>query len=85
MIPPHLPSATDLGAEFEKLDADPGSCIVIEIRKAEKECNFGKVTWAWISKEERAALRSALLKCRRKRESRAAIGANSGFNAVIET
>jgi hypothetical protein len=67
MIPPQLPGPTELGPCLEQLERHPGSVILVAIEQPEV-CNFTRCTWAWISREERIALKLALERARRKRE-----------------
>jgi hypothetical protein len=67
MIPPQLPGPTELGPCLDQLARHPGSVILVAIEQPEV-CNFTRCTWAWLSREERKALRRALEQCRRKRE-----------------
>jgi DNA excision repair protein ERCC-4 len=67
MIPPTFPSAEQLRPVLEKLEAHPGSLVLVAIEQPEV-CNFCRVTWSWLSREERKALRRALEVCRRKRQ-----------------
>ncbi len=70
MIPPTLAlSRSSFGPALEKLEANPGSVILIAVESAEAHCNFCRVTWAWLSREERKALRAALLKAKKKRDA----------------
>jgi hypothetical protein len=67
MIPPKLPGPIELGPCLEKLDRHPGSVVLIAVELPEV-CNFTRCTWAWLSREERKALRRALEAARKKRE-----------------
>ena len=53
--------------DLEKLERHPGSVVLIAIQIPEV-CNFTRTTWAWLSREERKALRCALESARKKRE-----------------
>ena len=59
MIPPTFPSAEQLRPVLEKLEAHPGSVVLLAIEGG-AICNFCRVTVAWFSAEERKALRRAL-------------------------
>ena len=67
MISPSFPSAEEL--PLDKLESHPGSLILVAIQLAEERCNFTRTTFAWLSREERRALKVALTKCRKKREA----------------
>jgi hypothetical protein len=67
MITPKLPEPAELKPWFQKLEAHPGSVILVAIEQPEV-CNFTRTTWAWLNREERIAVRRALEQCRRKRE-----------------
>ena len=67
MIPPELPGPHELAPWIEKLEAHPGSVVLIAIEQPET-CNFARCTAAWLSREERKAIRAALERCRRQRE-----------------
>lgn len=67
MIPPKLPGPTELGPRLQQLYRHPGSVILIAIEQPEV-CNFTRTTFAWLSREERKALRTALERARKKRE-----------------
>jgi hypothetical protein len=69
MIPPTFPSAEQLRPALEKLEAAPGSVVLLAIESAEPCCNFCRVTVAWLAPDERKALRRALEVCRRKRQA----------------
>ena len=71
MIPPTWPSAAELQPALDKLEAHPGSLVLLAIEQPEV-CNFCRVTFAWLSADERKALRRALEVCRRKREKESA-------------
>ena len=67
MITPKLPGPTELGPHLQKLEAHPGSIILVAIEQPEI-CNFARTTVAWLSREERIAVRRALEIAKRKRE-----------------
>lgn len=69
MIPPTFPSNAELGPALEKLEAYPGSVILLAVEPAEARCNFCRVTWAWLSKDERRTLKIALERARKRRET----------------
>ena len=71
MIAPLGQTPQELQPALEKLEAHPGSVILVAVESAEARCNFCRVTWAWLSREERKALRRPLEGCRRKREEAA--------------
>jgi hypothetical protein len=60
MIPPTFPSTEQLQPELEKLEAHPGSIVLLAIEPAEAHSNFCRVTVAWLSADERKALRRVL-------------------------
>ena len=70
MIPPRFPDPTELQPLLEKLEAHPGSVVLLAIEQPEV-CNFCRVTVAWLRADERKALRRALEACRRKRQKAA--------------
>jgi len=82
MIPPKLPGPTELAPCVNQLERHPGSVILVAIEQPET-CNFTRCTWAWLSGEERKALRRALEQCRRKREKSRDVD-RSGPAAVSE-
>ena len=61
-----LPTPQELQPWIEKLEAAPGSVVLIAVEQPEV-CNFARCTCAWLSREERQAIRRALEVCRRKR------------------
>ena len=65
MIPPILPTVEDLRPQLDRLEANPDSVILLPIEQPEV-CNFGRVTWAWLSKAERQTLKAALERARKK-------------------
>lgn len=68
MIPPQLPGPSELAPYLQKLEAHPGSIILVAIEVPEV-CNFARTTCTWLSREERKAIRVALERCRRRRTS----------------
>ena len=74
MIEPKLPTADDLKPSLEKLEANPGSVVLIAVELAESHCNFARCSWGWFSGQERKALRRALETARRKRQKAAEKG-----------
>jgi len=66
MISPILPTVTELQPQLDRLEANPGSVLLIAIEQPEI-CNFARTTWALLSKEERKSLKSALERARKKR------------------
>ena len=60
MIPPVFPSPTEVAPLLQKLEAAPGSVVPVAIDQPDV-CNFCRVTWAWLSREERKTLKAALL------------------------
>jgi hypothetical protein len=67
MIPPQLPGPAELGPCLDQLERHLGSVILVAIEQPEV-CNFTRCTWAWLSREERKALRRALETARKRRE-----------------
>ena len=61
-----LPTPQDLAPWIQKLEAVPGSVVLIAVEQPEV-CNFARCTAAWLSREERKTLKTALEKARRKR------------------
>jgi hypothetical protein len=68
MISPSLPTAAHLQPLLDKLEANPGSVILIALDQPEA-CNFARVTSAWFSPEERNALKAALARVRKRQGS----------------
>ena len=68
MITPKLPGPAELAPYLEKLEAAPGSIVLVAIEVPEV-CNYARATCAWLSKQEREAIRRALEVCRKKREN----------------
>ena len=56
----NLPNVADLQSHLDRLEANPGSVILLAIQMAEPCCNFTRCTCAWLSKAQRKALRLAL-------------------------
>jgi hypothetical protein len=79
MIPPSFPSAAELQPALEKLEGHPGSVVLVAIEQPEV-CNFTRVTWSWLSREERKALKAGLERARQKRRS----AAEKGLQPVSE-
>ena len=67
MTPPKLPGPSELAPYLQKLEAHPGSIILVAIEVPEV-CSFARTTCAWLSREERKALKLALERARKKRE-----------------
>ena len=67
---PYLANPAGATAGARKIGGHPGSLVLLAIEPAEACCNFCRVTFAWLSVDERKALRRALEVCRRKRQSR---------------
>jgi hypothetical protein len=65
MIAPTWPTPQELQPALEKLEVNHSSVILIAAESA--RCNFCRVTWAWLSRQERRALKSALERARQKR------------------
>ena len=61
-----LPTPRDLAPWIEKLEAAPGSVVLIAVEQPEV-CNYARCTAAWLSREERQTLKAALERARRKR------------------
>ena len=54
MIAPAWPTPQELQPALEKLEAHPGSVILVAVESAEAHCNFCRITWAWLAgKSER--------------------------------
>ena len=62
-----LPAPHELAPWIEKLEAHPGSVVLIAVEQPEI-CNLARCTAAWLSREERTELRRALEVCRKQRE-----------------
>jgi hypothetical protein len=67
MIAPTLPSVEELHPWLNRLEANPGSVILIPIDQPEEVCNFTRIGWAWFSREEHKKLKQALEAVRLKR------------------
>ena len=52
MIPPKLPTIADLREQLKKLEANPGSIVLIALESFETR-NDCRVTTSWLSAEER--------------------------------
>ena len=63
-----LPTPEELRPSLDRLEANAGSIVLIVIEVPEI-CNFTRTMITWLSKQEREALRRALLKARAKRQS----------------
>ena len=62
----NLPTAEDFQPQLDRLEANPGSVILVAIEQPEV-CNFAHCTVAWLSREERKTLKIALENARQKR------------------
>jgi hypothetical protein len=62
-----IPAAHELQPWIQKLEAHPRSVVLIAVEQPQV-CNLARATCAWLSREERKALRRALESCRGKRE-----------------
>ena len=71
VIPTTFPSPEQLQPLLEKVESHPGSIVLLAIEQPEV-CNFCRVTVAWLSADERKALRRALEVCRRRRQEKTA-------------
>ena len=60
----NLPKVAGLQPQLDRLEANPDSVILLAIEQPEV-CNFGGVTWAWLSKVERQTLKTALERARK--------------------
>ena len=67
MITPKLPGPAELAPWIEKLEAAPGSIVLVAIEVPEV-CNFARATCVWLSREERKTLKAALERFRRNRK-----------------
>jgi hypothetical protein len=79
VIAPDLPNAEQLRPVLEKLEAHPGSLVLVAIEQPEV-CNFCRVTWSWLLREERKALKAGLERARQKRRK----AAEKGLQPVSE-
>jgi hypothetical protein len=61
-----FPSSAELEPWITRLVDHPGSMIVLAIENP-REPNGPKVSWAWLSSEEREAIRKSLLKINTRR------------------
>ena len=66
MIAPTLPSADELRPHLARLEATPGSVLLIAVELPGTQ-NFCRVTCGFFDAGERKALRAALARCRKKR------------------
>ena len=69
VISPRLTDPAELQPALEKLEAYPGSVVLLAIEKGEPVCNFCRCTWAWLSSTERKALKAALIRARKHRDA----------------
>jgi hypothetical protein len=67
MITPKLPGPAELAPYLPKLEAAPGSIVLVAIEVPEV-CNFARATCVWLSREERKTLKAALERFRRNRK-----------------
>lgn len=73
-MPPVLPSVEELRPQLDRLEATPGSVILIAVEKPDAQ-NFPRVTFGFFDAKERKALRAALTRCRKAREKSAGVSA----------
>jgi len=66
VIPPALPTACELQTQLDKLEASPGSVLLIAIELPSNQ-NYCRTTWAWLSAAERQTLKRSLTTARKKR------------------
>jgi uncharacterized membrane protein len=66
MIFPRLPRPTELAPYLQKLEAHPGSIVLVAF-EVPGTCNYARCTAAWLSWEERKTLKAALERARRRR------------------
>jgi uncharacterized membrane protein len=79
VIAPTWPTPQQLQAALQKLEGCPGSVVLVAIEQPEV-CNFTRVTWSWLSREERKALKAGLERARQKRRK----AAEKGLQPVSE-
>jgi hypothetical protein len=60
MLWPKLPRAEELGAWLRKMEANPGSCVILTI-EPRPDSERPDVRAAWISEAERKKIRKALI------------------------
>jgi hypothetical protein len=60
MLFPILPDSRDLGAWLRKMEANPGSCVILTI-EPRKDGGRPDVRVAWISEAERKKIRKSLI------------------------
>jgi hypothetical protein len=58
---PEIPHPRELGAWLRKMEANPGSCVILTIEPRKDEAR-PDVRVAWISEAERKKIRAALIK-----------------------
>jgi len=66
MIPPRIPSTEDLQPLLDKLEANPGSMILLAIEWPRQSQNFAQVGTGWFDSDARARLRRALFAEKRR-------------------
>lgn len=67
MNAPKLPTIEELHAQLARLEATPGSVILIAVEYPRETQNFCWATWGFFDAEERKALRAAIIQCRKRR------------------
>ena len=61
MLWPELPHPRDLGAWLRKMEANPGSCVILTIEPPALDKERPSVKVAWISEAERKKIRAAMI------------------------
>ena len=67
MLAPTLPTLSELQPHLDKLNAHPGSIVLIAIETLETQ-NYPRIGVAWLSAAERKDLRAGLTKARKRRQ-----------------
>jgi hypothetical protein len=70
MTSPLVPDLEALKPWLDRLEANEGSVVLIALESFQTR-NDCRCTIGWFNADEKKALRSALIKCRKKREARA--------------
>jgi hypothetical protein len=69
VIEPKIPTVAELKPWLSRLDANPGSVVLIALESFDTR-NDCRVTIGWLSKEERQSLKAGLERARRRRQVR---------------
>ena len=74
MIPPELPTIEQLQSQLSRLEANPGSIILIAIEQPERCCNFTR-NMGMVVKRGRQSLKTGLQRTRERRALSHDVGA----------